>query len=433
MTFSNSIGKKSNGLAILPTGTSSGNTGQLQFRELATNGTNYVSIKAPDLLSSNLNYTLPDAYPVSNGQVLSSTTSGVMSWSTPSGGSSLGDNLIINPEMVIAQRGTSFASAASGIYTLDRFTYGKAGTFAHTLSQDNDVPSVSSANYLFTNSYLATVTTAQTSIGVNDLASILVYKVEGYDFKRIAQQSFTFSFWIKSSITGTFSIAFTNSGGDRSYVSTYTINSANTWEKKTITVSASPSAGTWNYTNGVGLRIDFNVAAGATIGTTTFNTWLTGGFYGASNGTNGVGTNGATFRITGLKLELGSVATDFKPRHIADEIELCQRYFEKSYLLTVNPGSTGVSGQRGSFYQSVTGNGSNVSAHTYAFSTVKRAIPTVTVYSNTSGAAGFVNDNNGSDLAVNLLVAGVKNYLLQIIQITARYGDIHHFAAVSEL
>lgn len=83
MTFSNSIGKKSNGLAILPTGTSSGNTGQLQFRELATNGTNYVSIKAPDLLSSNLNYTLPDAYPVSNGQVLSSTTSGVMSWPTP--------------------------------------------------------------------------------------------------------------------------------------------------------------------------------------------------------------------------------------------------------------------------------------------------------------------------------------------------------------
>lgn len=379
MATNNGINNKARQLTILPTTTSAGNAGELRLRELAANGTNYTGFKAPDSLSSDIPYTLPSSYPASNGQVLSSTTAGVMSWvSQSSGGSAIGNNVIINPEMVFAQRGTSFASLTSAnTYTLDRWVYSKTGTMVYTASQETDVPTVAAASYLFRNSYKLIVTTAQTSIGSGD-SNALVQRVEGYNWATIAQRAVTLSFWVKASLTGTYCVSLVNSGTDRSYVAEYTINSANTWEQKTITISASPSAGTWNYTNGIGIYLYFTLSVGSTFQTTA-NAWQTGAFYGTSNQVNHAATLNNTFFLTGVKLESGSSATAYIGRDFTTETELCQRYYQKTFNLTTTPASNTEVGLRASGMATVATGTPSVLGE-FALTTMMRSTPTITTY-----------------------------------------------------
>jgi hypothetical protein len=133
-------------------------------------------------------------------------------------------------------------------------------------------------------------------------------------------------------------VSFRNSGNDRSYISEYTINTTNTWEYKTITVSASPSAGTWDYINGVGLTVRWVIASGSTFHTTA-GAWQTGNFLSTVNQVNGVNTGATDFRITGVMLNEGVVATSFGlfGEDFAGEVVSCQRYYEKSNDLTEAP------------------------------------------------------------------------------------------------
>jgi hypothetical protein len=140
-------------------------------------------------------------------------------------------------------------------------------------------------------------------------------------------QSITISFWVRSSLTGTFGGALNNSGASRSYPFTYTISAANTWEQKTITI-AGDTSGTWLTDNGVGVTVAFGLGAGATRSGTA-GTWASSWFQSATGAVSVVGTNGATFNITGVQLEAGPVATPFERRPYGTELALCQRYFQR--------------------------------------------------------------------------------------------------------
>lgn len=247
-------------------------------------------------------------------------------------------NALINGDMTIWQRGTTFTAIANGAYTADRWIYAKSGAAVHDLSRSTDVPTVAEAGQLFTSSVLMDCTTVDSSIAAGDYV-VFIQRIEGYYFRPLAQKQMTFSFWVKATKTGTYCVAFRNGGANRSYVAEYTINTTATWEKKTIVVPASPSAGTWDYTNGIGLDVIFALACGSTFQTTA-GSWATGDFMGSANQVNGVDSTSNDFRLTGVQLESGDLATEFEYRHINDELQMCQRYFAPIKRFNGTSGST---------------------------------------------------------------------------------------------
>lgn len=249
-------------------------------------------------------------------------------------------NKIINGKMEIAQRGTSFAAIANGAYSLDRWQWGAStSTGVVTVSQQTDVPSDNE----FQNSLRAAVTTSDTSIAAGEFARI-AHRIEGFNIRDLIGRTFTLSFRVRSSKTGIHCVAFANSVADRSYVAEYTINAANTWETKTVTVTGGlPTTGTWNYQTGIGLEVNWSLACGPTFQTTA-GAWQTGTFIATANQVNCLDTIGNIFAITGVQLEVGTVPTPFEHRPFGAELALCQRYFQRISFDTsgsLGPASTG--------------------------------------------------------------------------------------------
>ena len=245
--------------------------------------------------------------------------------SYPTEGSLSGRNRIINGDMRIDQRNAGASVTPTTLaYTVDRWAAAEQTDGSMTVQQSTTAPSG------FTNSLLTTVTSADTSLGATQYA-VLRHAVEGYNVADLAwgtasAQAITLSFKVRSSLTGTFGGAIQNSAQDRSYPFTFTINSANTFEDKTITIPGDTS-GTWLTNNGVGLAIWFGLGVGSTYSGTA-GSWSGSLLFSATGATSVVGTNGATFYITGVQLEAGSVATPFERRSYGQELSLCQRYYE---------------------------------------------------------------------------------------------------------
>ena len=229
-------------------------------------------------------------------------------------------NVIINGDMRIAQRGVSFPAIVG--YNLDRWHRGVSGTAVHTITQDSDGP-----NDQFNSSMKIDCTTADAATAAGDLVSIQ-QPIEGYNFKRLVGKTATFSFWVKAGKTGTMCIAFRSGGFDRSYVAEITIDAANTWEKKTVTLTFDATGGTWDYTNGRGLWVSFLLMCGTTYQTTA-DAWQTGQFFATANQTNFCDNADATCDvfITGVQLELGATSSDFEFLNYGDELAQCQRYY----------------------------------------------------------------------------------------------------------
>jgi len=239
-------------------------------------------------------------------------------------------NLIINGDMRVDQRnaGTSVTLAAGGTYTLDRMRVYSSGSSVLSVQQSSDTPSGQG----FSNSILIT------SLAATTPASTDIYffeqRIEGYNianlgFGTASAKTITISFWIKSSLTGQFGGALTNDALDRSYPFSYTISSANTWEKKTITI-AGETSGTWLTNNGRGLRCRLlDLGAGSTyVGTA--NSWQNADYYGATGDVKLINTNGATVYVTGVQLEVGDTATPFEHRPYDMELRRCLRYYYKN-------------------------------------------------------------------------------------------------------
>lgn len=231
-------------------------------------------------------------------------------------------NRIINGAMVIDQRNAGASvTPSTGTYTLDRYRAYQNVSGKFTVQQSSVAPPG------FTNSTLITSTSAYTASGT-DLFLFMQY-IEGYNVADLgwgttSAQTITLSFWVRSSLTGTFGGAICNSAEDRNYPFTYTISLPNTFEYKTITIAGDQS-GTWLKTNGLGMEVNFGIGAGSTYSGTA-GAWASGAKFTATGATSVVGTSGATFYITGIQLEKGSTATSFDYRPYGTELQLCQRY-----------------------------------------------------------------------------------------------------------
>ena len=239
-------------------------------------------------------------------------------------------NRIINGAMMIDQRnaGASVTAGASITYFLDRWLYASAQASKFTIQQNAGAVTPPAG---FKN-YMGVTSSSAYSVLTGDYFTI-DQKIEGlncYDlnFGTANAQTITLSFWVRSSLTGTFAGGIYNGdAATRSYVFTYTINSANTWEYKTITIPGD-TTGTWLTTTSAGMAIRFNLGGGSTYQSTA-GSWQAGNYFATSASTNIVGTNGATFYITGVQLEKGSTATSFDYRPYGTELALCQRYFTR--------------------------------------------------------------------------------------------------------
>lgn len=234
-------------------------------------------------------------------------------------------NLIINGAMDVWERGGTFVGITSTSYAADRFQVNFSGAMVGDVTRSTSRPTLSTSTRRFNYSYLYTVTTADASIAATDFFQIN-YKVEGYDFAKLAEKYCTLSFWVRSSKTGIHCISFQNDAANRSYVVEYTINVANTWELKTTTIFLD-STGTWSYIATTGLNIGWTLACGSNYQTTK-DAWQAGNFYGTSSQVNVTDTIGNTFAITGVQLESGVNASPFENRSLAVEKLLCDRYYE---------------------------------------------------------------------------------------------------------
>jgi len=273
----------------------------------------------------------------SNGATVLSVTNGAFSvgGNNISADNSLGfRNRIINGDMRIDQRnaGASVTLTSGVIYTVDRFIGLEDTDGAMTAQQDSSAP------VGFVNSLKLTTTTADATLGSTQFSN-LQQRIEGTNVADLAwgtanAKTVTLSFWVRSSLTGTFSGSVSNSAFNRSYPFTYTISVADTWEYKTVTIPGD-TTGTWLTTTGVGIRLVFSMGEGSDYAGTA-GSWVGSLKTGVTGATSVIGTLDATWYVTGVQLEVGSVATPFERRPFGTELALCQRYFQRYVAVSTN-------------------------------------------------------------------------------------------------
>ena len=229
-------------------------------------------------------------------------------------------NRIINGDMRIDQRNAAVTASA---YTVDRWVFSAVQNSKATVQKSTSVvPSGFSAS-------LGVTSSSAYSVLASDYF-ILSQPIEGLNVNDLAWGTasatpVTISFWVRSSLTGTFGGSLMNGSANRSYPFAYTINTANTWEQKSITVTGDTS-GTWATDNSAGIYVQFSLGAGSTFSGTA-GSWAGSSFRSSTGATSVVATSGATFYITGVQLEAGTVATPFERRSYGQELSLCQRYY----------------------------------------------------------------------------------------------------------
>ena len=309
-------------------------------------------------------------------------------------------NRIINGAMTFDQRNAGAATANTiNDYTVDRWQVLQSVT-GKLIAQQNAAAVTPPTG--FTN-YLGVTSQSNYSVLTGDYY-IIRQSIEGYNvadlgFGTANAKTITLSFWVRSSLTGTFGGALQNSGSARSYPFSYTISSANTWEQKTITI-AGDTSGTWLTTNGVGLIAQFGLGVGSTFSGTA-GAWASANYVSATGATSVVGTNGATFYITGVQLEQNTSATPFERRLYNQELANCQRYFQRT------PGFFGITAP--STQTDLTG--------AYSMFTPMRANPTGSLPSTSRfhrpGVAFYnltglvqVQDLNGNGYTIATIVSG---------------------------
>ena len=235
-------------------------------------------------------------------------------------------NRILNGQMVIDQRnaGASVTPTSNATYTLDRWVAYLSASSKYSVQQNagSVTPPTGFKNYLGVTS-LSAYTIGTEVYGITQV--IEGYNIADLGWGAAGASNVTLSFWVRSSLTGTFGGAFKNSAEDRAYPFSYTISSANTWEQKSIIVTGDTS-GTWLTNNGVGIKLVFGLGVGSSLSGTA-GAWSANNYFSATGATSVVGTNGATFYLTGVQLEKGSTATSFDYRSYQNELVLCQRYY----------------------------------------------------------------------------------------------------------
>ena len=352
--------------------------------------------------------------------------------------SSVFRNRIINGAMVIDQRNAgasvTITDTSNLTYTLDRWTaYGAAASkFSVQQNAGSVTPPVGFINYFGATSLSAYSVVSGDSFTIQQAIEGL--NVSDLGWGTADAKTVTLSFWVRSSLTGTFGGSLRNSAVTRSYPFTYTISSANTWEYKTVTI-AGDTSGTWLTTNGIGIRLCFSIGSGSTFSGTA-GAWAGTNFTTATGATSVVGTNGATFYITGVQLEVGSQATSFDYRQYGTELALCQRYACSSFPSGTAWGQN--AGTAGAFSYIVLVSGTTAGfGVSMPFPVAMRANPTFTYYNpsaaNDKWRNTIANADSASGAAVNIRTWGsqVTNY--QVAGDTASQTCQVHWSASAEL
>jgi hypothetical protein len=303
----------------------------------------------------------------------------------------VGRNRIINGDMRIDQRNAGASVTPANVaYTLDRW-----GTFISPLGKYTVQQNAGSVTppVGFTN-YLGVTSTSAYSITSGDYFAIN-QSIEGYNIADLAwgtadAKTVTLSFWVRSSLTGTFGGSLRNNGATRSYPFSYTISVANTWEKKTITI-AGDTTGTWLTTNGKGIELNFGLGIGSTSSGTA-GSWAGTNYLSATGATSIVGTSGATFYITGVQLEVGDTATDFENLQYGQQLALCQRYYQVIEAGVNAYSSTGITG--------------------FPFTTSMRTTPTMTFsWASVANRVYRIDTGGTSDLTVASTVFSTNSFV----------------------
>lgn len=337
-------------------------------------------------------------------------------------------NLITNGAMQVAQRGTSAIQIGTGTYNLDRFRgYDNTdGTF--TVQQVTDAPSG------FGYSAKVTVTAADSSLASTQQAKFQ-QRIEGNVLTQLklgtsAAETFTLSFYVKSSVTGTYAVGFINASNNRSYVGTYSISSANTWEYKTITVQGDTS-GTWATNNTTGLNIQWSLGMGSSFEAAP-DQWHASEESHTTSAVDLISTLNATWQITGIQLEVGNTATPFEHKRFSDELQHCQRYYEKSYNYSTVAGTASDTGKLAHRKNSAS---SGITDFTVSFSVRKRDNPTLVVYSPDTGAASrLYNETDDSDVqASGEDIGETGGHITSTISIGGSKYLSMHYSAEAEL
>ena len=348
-------------------------------------------------------------------------------YSLGAGNASSFKNRLFNGAQVIDQRNAGAAvtvNTAGAFYATDRFRLsGASSSGVFTGQQVSDAPEG------FVNSLKITVTTTAASGDYYIVQPIEGYTIADLDFGKATAETVTLSFWVKSSLTGTFSGSLVNSDVNRSYAYTYSISSANTWEKKSVTI-AGDTSGTWLTTNGTGIRTYFSLGSYSLIGAS--GSWASAFYIGATGETRLIATNGATLNITGVQLEVGTVATSFDFRSIGTELALCQRYYETSYALGTAVGTATATNVVGWYAQST----QNYNNNYVNFKVDKRASPSITTYGTQTGAATKItNLDTNTDIAGRSIYIGTKGFGISAdnVSVGASVGIGGQFSASAEL
>lgn len=374
------------------------------------------------------------------GNLTGNVTGGTVVATSYNGGQLAGlRNKIINGAMEVAQRGVLYSlasGATSNGYTLDRYTRVASTPAVLSVAQSLDGPA-SDPTLPF--SLRCTVTTADATVAATDLWSVL-QKIEGYSARDLVGKTFTLSFWVRSAKTGIHCVSFQNdfTGSiDRSYVAEYNVLVADTWEYKQITVIGGLiTAGTWDWTNGAGVSVGWALCCGSTWQGAS-ESWQSAVLHATPSQVNVLDTIGNVFAITGVQLEVGSVATPFEHRPFGMELALCQRYYEKSFPYNYEPiqnivalvGATaGVQGAALATGQVLNQKFSSA----VKFAVAKRATPTITTYAPDSATANW-STNGTTPTAATANIGDSAFAVTGSTAVTAGNDYSIHWSANAEL
>ena len=369
------------------------------------------------------------------------TFSGNVQMASQNGGQLAGlRNKIINGAFTVNQRGWSSATVVSGEYQVDRFLFG--GSVAGKLSLTTGaLGTVGISTGAFGNSVYFTTIAAYTP-GASESFNYQ-QRIEGYNIADLAwgtaiAKTVTLSFFVTSSLTGTFGGAIRNSAATRSYPFSYSIPVASTWTKISVTITGDTTGAVtdWLTTSGIGMSVIFSLGAGATLSGPA-GAWAAASYISATGAVSVVSTLSATWNIANVQLEVGPVATPFEQIPYGLSLALCQRYYEKSYDIGIAPAANSQVG-------CVAWNCNTFSNTAYTRTSVfyavnKRATPSITLYNPVTGSTAAGTCVRNSDLSTDTLgsaaLVGERGFTLQQALTTLTSGNFMqtHYVAASEL
>ena len=336
-------------------------------------------------------------------------------------------NMILNPKMAIAQRATSKTGITStDFHTVDRFEFYNVSAGTYTMAQSTTVPTGQG----FSNSVKLDCTTADASLAATDQVRLSTY-LEGQDLQQLKYgtsdaESITLQFWVRSNKTGTYIVWFLQPDDDRQNNVSYTINSANTWEKKTITLSGD-TTGVIDNDNGRGLEISFILAAGTdyTSGTapSDWEARVNANRY-AGQTVNLSDNTANEWLMTGFQMEVGEVATPFEHRSFGEELVLCQRYFQKSYNYGDAIGNTSNTNGSNAFQI----DDGSIQRDGVRLTQTMRANPTVVIYNPVTGSSASVRTNAAGNHSASNFSQGQNAFFVDYTPNTGEFLQFHHTA-----